>query len=144
MGIYYTNIVYYGRILTGKTYRELLKLQNISKNIDTYKINNDRYLLYHKNKFAYCDDNINDIKTIPDYIEKDNLDLYSINDDIFFSKDLFFMLDEEDIYNELVYIINNINPNANKVIPDFYVCCIRYDTYDSNSEKHVMYNILIK
>lgn len=136
MGIYYRNILYYGRILSGKSFINFPEI--INRNTCIYKVNSDRYIVYDRSKFVFCDDGITDIKLVPDYINKEVI--LKVNKNI----DTSFFNINTDNKNDLVNLFKCIsNPLSNNLEPSFYICCFQFDTYEITEDSCVLYNIIV-
>ena len=122
MGIYYTNILYYGRLLTKKTKESI----QTNTDIPILKINDDRYILYTKKE--KIDDGVENIRLIPDlfYSEK----LLALNENL--TRDFFTNID-----------IDKTEFDKINVEPNFYICCFNSSSLDNFEYSKVLYNIKV-
>jgi hypothetical protein len=118
MGFYYTNLLYYGRLLSKKT------KDSIQTKIPILKINDDRYILYTKKE--NIDDGVENIRLIPDlfYSEK----LLALNEIL--TQEFFTNIDKTEF--------DKIN-----VEPNFYICCFNSSSLDNFEYSKVLYNIKV-
>lgn len=125
MGIYYTNIIYYGNIMRNSFYEENIKNTKIPEEITLWKLNSDRFILFSKR--LVVDDDVENERLVPDSFSKQNImQLNNIKEDFFY----------DDLYtDELKKFTNNE--------PKFYILCYQSCTLDMDSEVKVLYNIVV-
>ena len=133
MGIYYTNALYYGRIMREETYKKCItKLNMRSKNdFCIKKVGYERYIIY--SKMVYVDDGVESSRSVPDYISSKKL--IELNDQV---DESFF---REELKEKFENLLKTFSPNDYLV--NFFVCCIESCTLD-DGENTVLYNLRVR
>lgn len=125
MGIYYSNRLYYGRIMRKTFYTDNVDGKRLPQGLELFYINEDRLILF--SKMESIDDGVSDIKLVPDYFSKSNL--LKLNCRL--TED--FFKEEEEVKKKFKDFIGED--------PFYYMACYESTTY--SKECHLLYNIIV-